>query len=164
MLRIINILLILGILAGTFACGYDYDWMKGDFEGSTKLMRLGPYSKSSEVIRSGNGRINFAAPFYVRFENNTPLPDCNLRFSSEKEPFKYSLAYPITPYRGESNDGRGCGAYLIEGEAVGIDVNTGSMSRDKDGEVVMNIKFSLRGDSSRQYELEFRGRKKGWLW
>src|SRR5688500_15762938 len=113
MLRKIKLALILAVISLS-ACGYDYDWMKGEFDGETKLFRKNNYESSRELIRTGRGRLNFAAPFYVRLGNNTPLPDCNLKFVSEKEPFKYSRDVNGVEYRGESNDGKGCGAYLFE--------------------------------------------------
>ena len=164
MFRKIKLALILTAVSLS-ACGYDYDWMKGEFEGETKLFGQNNYGSSPELIRTGRGGLNFSAPFYARLGSNTPLPDCNLKFVSEKDPFKYSPDINGTDYRGHLNDGKGCSAYLFEGEPVPIEINIAAMRYEKDrGEMVMNIKFNIRNDFSRTYELEYRGRKKGWLW
>ena len=146
------------------ACGYDYDWMKGDFEGTTKLSKIYYGSGSPpETVSSGEGRINFAFPFRPKLGISTPVPDCSLNFLSEVNEDQYYLD-PSSAYKGSSNDGKGCEALMAPGVATRIEFLQGSMKREKDGEVVMKLKFIPKDSTgATQYEFEFRGRKKGWF-
>lgn len=163
MFRKIKFALILAAFAGLCACGYSYDWMSGDFEGKTKITRIDGTTKLA-TISSGEGRINFKVPFYARLGGNTPLPNCNVQFASQLEEYKYSLTDMGREYQGETNDGRGCKAFLTTGaRATEIEFFSGEMTRDESGEVVMNLRFREKDatGTSGQYEFEFRGRKAG---
>lgn len=165
MLRVIKSALILILTVGLTACGYDYDWMKGEFAGTTRVTRIDGTTRL-ENVSSGEGRINFKIPFYARLGGGTPLPDCNVQFASETEPDKYFLTDVGSEYRGESNDGKGCQARLgTSGETVPIEIYRGKMRREPDGLMVMNLEFRVKGATGTggQYEFEFRGSKKGWF-
>ena len=165
MLTKFKTVIILAAFVALCACGYDYDWMSGEFEGTTKITSVEGSEISNETVSTGNGRINFKIPFYARLGSNTSVPDCNLHFNSETEPYKYRLVERNSAYQGESNDGKGCKAFLTTGVATDIEFYQGKMRRETDGEVIMTLRFQVKGatGTSGQYEFEFRGRKKGWF-
>ena len=168
MLRIIKLGFILAAFVGLSACGNSYDWMNGEFEGTTKITSIDGTTKL-DTVSTGNGRINFKVPLYARLGTNTPLPDCNVHFSFEDEDYKYYLNEIGSEYQGEANGGGGCKGFITKtgatGAATDIEFYGGRMRREKDGEVIMNLEFRVKGATGTggQYEFEFRGKKKGWF-
>ena len=119
------------VFAGLCACGYSYDWMKGDFEGKTKITRIDGTTKLA-VISSGEGRINFKVPFFAQFGGDMPFPNCTLQFTSQNEDYKYELTDMGREYQGEINDGRGCKARVTKGAAATeIEFFGGEMNAEK---------------------------------
>lgn len=167
-MRKIKFALILAAFITLNACGNSYDWMNGEFEGTTKIMSIDGTTKL-DTVSTGNGRINFKLPLYARLGSNTPLPDCNVHFTFDNEDYKYYLNEIGGEYQGEANGGGGCKGFITpsgaSGVATNIEVYRGKMRREPDGEVIMNLEFRVKGATGTggQYEFEFRGRKKGWF-
>ncbi len=168
MLRKIKFGLILAAFVALNACN-SYDWMDGDFEGTTKITSIDGTTKL-DTVSTGNGRISFKVPLYARLGSNTPLPDCNVHFTFDYgEDYKYYLTDIGSEYQGEANSYGGCKAFITPSGATGaatdIEIYRGKMRRETDGEVIINLEFRVKGATGTggQYEFEFRGRKKGWF-
>ncbi|MGB7070249.1 MAG: hypothetical protein WBD22_12210 [Pyrinomonadaceae bacterium] len=155
----------LGFVTAAFvaliACGFSSDKTSGVFEGTMKLSKVNYGSNTPDIFDSGLGDIRFPSRDRLRFGANTPLPDCNLSISKTQD-----SAYQITSmtqFKGESNDGKGCQAVIFSGSEMPVFVE-GSVKLAASGEVVVTA-FLYREDSpdTNSYEIQFRGRKKGWF-
>ena len=142
-------------------CGGSSDGPTGQFEGSTRLSRIYHGSELKDLLGGGSGEVEFRSHDSFRFGSTTPLPDCNVSISPMKND-EY-LITSVTQFRGEMNDGQGCRARLLSDLEIPASVE-GKITRNAEGELVVKAIFYPRdAPDSGQYELEFRGTKKGWL-
>lgn len=162
MLRKIKFALILTMFAGLFGCGFMSDELSGEFEGTTRVSRIYYGSEVSDTLKTGTGRISFPHSSTLRLGSNTALPDCNLSIIKRDTDYWIDTG---TQFVGETNDGNGCKASLTGDKAAKVDIYHGTMTEEKDGELVVKINFQPRDvpTGTMMYQLEFRGSKKGWF-
>ncbi len=142
-------------------CGGSADGPSGRFEGTMMLSRTYYGSDLKDPLGGGSGDVEFPYHDSFRFGSTTPLPDCRVSISKLSD--DEFLITGMTQMRGESNDGQGCRIRLLADLEVPAIVE-GRIYLNADGELRVKA-FIQRRDSpdSDRYELEFRGKRKGWF-
>lgn len=139
------------------------DWQQGEYVGTSTLTQSERIFEPGTVVATGKGSITFDKSGKFTMNEDTPLPGCHLETyalaSTDDEDFP--LQNTLDAYNGETNTGLGCRA-KVNGEAFRAELQNGSFSRGKDGEVIFKIMFS--SGKAPYYEYELRAHKKGWLW
>ena len=166
MLTKIKFSFILAALCTLAACdSHGYDWMSGSFGGTSKLSSKSDfYSSSSTAIETKTGSFSFDATGFFTLGDDTPLPGCHLQVSVTGYDDKFQLTDLNRAYKGSSQDMQGCLAQ-INGRSARVDINTGWITRDKNGDTILNLTFQKRDSPSEPIlEYELRARKTSWFW
>ena len=166
MLRKIKLGLILAALVGLCACGTDYDWWSGELEGTSKISQIYSSGSAAQIVSpQQKGKLIFKAPFSLKLGTDTQLPDCSLSFSAGDVDIKHKVSGFDRAFKGDTNNGKGCQAFLTSATPTEIETYHSEVTRDDKGEVTLKINFRPIGatGTSGQYEFEFRGTKKGWF-
>ena len=167
MLKKIQFIFISAALCMFAACdSHDYDWMSGSYGGASKLSsKSDAYSTTAgTVVESKTGSFSFDALGFFTLGDDTPLPGCHLTVSVTGYDGKFQLTDLNRAYKGSSQDMQGCLAQ-INGRSARVDINNGWITRDKNGDTILNLTFQKRDSPSEPIlEYELRARKTSWFW
>lgn len=166
MKRKIKFTVVLAVFIALCGCGYDSDWaVNTEYEGTAKIIAKS-YSDSQPtiVVSPQSGRIEFKTYGTLKLGDLTPIPDCTISFSGGDIDSAHNLSGFDRAFKGDTNGGQDCEAFLTKGVKTKIKFFQTSVTRADSGEITVNLKFRPHDSVSETlYEFEFQGRKKGWF-
>lgn len=156
------VMLIFTAFAG---CGGDSDWWSGELEGSQTIMQESSSGGGSTVVVPARaGKVFFPAYATLRTGKDSPIPDCTIALAGGDANADEQISGFDRAFKGETNGGSPCEAFLSSGVPTKIEIYQGIAKRDKaTGEITIKLNFRPLNAGAVYYAYEFRGRKSGWF-
>lgn len=163
-MRKIKFTVILATFFALCGCGNDYDWAVNTvYEGTAKISEKSYNGQPSVVVSPQTGKIEFKSYGTLKLGDLTPIPDCTISFGGGGIDVNKLSGFDRA-FKGDTNNGQDCEAFLTKGVKTKIEFFQSEISRADNGEITVILKFRPRGSVGETlYEFEFQGRKKGWF-